>query len=82
MAEALESFYPGIKFGIGPPIEQGFYYDVDLPMVKSLLTLIFRKLRPGLRNWPARKTDMKERIFQKRKPWNISLKKAMNIRLN
>lgn len=29
MAEALESFYPGAKFGIGPPIENGFYYDVD-----------------------------------------------------
>jgi threonyl-tRNA synthetase len=30
MAEALESLYPGVKFGIGPPIENGFYYDVDL----------------------------------------------------
>ena len=30
MAEALESLYPGIKFGIGPAIENGFYYDVDL----------------------------------------------------
>jgi threonyl-tRNA synthetase len=30
MAEALESLYPGIKFGIGPPIENGFYYDVDM----------------------------------------------------
>ncbi len=29
MAEALESFYPGIKLAIGPPIENGFYYDVD-----------------------------------------------------
>ncbi|MBI2966864.1 MAG: threonine--tRNA ligase [Bacteroidetes bacterium] len=29
MAEALEFFYPGIKFGIGPPVENGFYYDVD-----------------------------------------------------
>jgi threonyl-tRNA synthetase len=29
MAEALEALYPGIKFGIGPPIENGFYYDVD-----------------------------------------------------
>jgi threonyl-tRNA synthetase len=29
MAEALESLYPGIKFGIGPAIENGFYYDVD-----------------------------------------------------
>lgn len=30
MAEALELLYPGIKFGIGPSIENGFYYDVDL----------------------------------------------------
>lgn len=30
LAEALEQLYPGIKFGIGPPIENGFYYDVDL----------------------------------------------------
>ncbi|MBC7885004.1 MAG: threonine--tRNA ligase [Saprospiraceae bacterium] len=29
MAEALESLYPGIKFGIGPAIDQGYYYDVD-----------------------------------------------------
>jgi threonyl-tRNA synthetase len=29
MAEALEQLYPGIKFGIGPSIETGFYYDVD-----------------------------------------------------
>ncbi|HBC80004.1 MAG TPA: threonine--tRNA ligase, partial [Bacteroidales bacterium] len=29
LAEALESLYPGIKFGIGPAIENGFYYDVD-----------------------------------------------------
>jgi len=30
MAEALEALYPGVKFGIGPAIENGFYYDVDL----------------------------------------------------
>jgi threonyl-tRNA synthetase len=30
LAESLEELYPGIKFGIGPPIENGFYYDVDL----------------------------------------------------
>jgi threonyl-tRNA synthetase len=29
MAEALEALYPGTKFGIGPAIETGFYYDVD-----------------------------------------------------
>ena len=30
MAEALEALYPGVKFGIGPAIQDGFYYDVDL----------------------------------------------------
>ena len=29
LAEALEALYPGVKFGIGPNIENGFYYDVD-----------------------------------------------------
>ena len=30
LAEAIEALYPGTKFGIGPAIEQGFYYDIDL----------------------------------------------------
>jgi len=29
LAEAVEALFPGAKFGIGPPIEQGFYYDID-----------------------------------------------------
>ncbi len=29
MAEAIEQLYPGVKFGIGPSIENGFYYDID-----------------------------------------------------
>ena len=30
MAEAIETLYPGTKFGIGPDVENGFYYDIDL----------------------------------------------------
>jgi len=30
LAEALEALYPGVKFGVGPPVDNGFYYDVDL----------------------------------------------------
>jgi threonyl-tRNA synthetase len=30
MAEAIEALYPGVKLAIGPPIERGFYYDIDL----------------------------------------------------
>ncbi|MBI9061767.1 MAG: threonine--tRNA ligase [Marinilabiliaceae bacterium] len=31
LAEAIEALYPGTKFGIGPTIENGFYYDIDTP---------------------------------------------------
>src|SRR6476659_5832280 len=30
MAEAIETMFPGVKFWVGPPLEAGFYYDVDL----------------------------------------------------
>jgi threonyl-tRNA synthetase len=30
MAEAIEGMFPGVKFWVGPPIENGFYYDIDL----------------------------------------------------
>lgn len=30
MAEAIQEMFPGVKFWVGPPVEKGFYYDVDL----------------------------------------------------
>lgn len=30
MAEAVENMFPGVKFWVGPPVENGFYYDMDL----------------------------------------------------
>ncbi|MCD7971202.1 MAG: threonine--tRNA ligase [Candidatus Azobacteroides sp.] len=47
MAEALQELYPGIKFGIGPAIENGFYYDVDngdTPIRESDLPVIEKKM--------------------------------------
>lgn len=53
LAEALQELYPGIKFGIGPAIENGFYYDVDpgdavikesdLPAIEKKMTEIISK---------------------------------------
>jgi len=43
MAEALEALYPGVKFWVGPPLENGFYYDVDLNG-QSLSTNDFEKI--------------------------------------
>lgn len=47
LAEALEQLYPGIKFGIGPSIENGFYYDVDspVPITEADLPVIENKMR-------------------------------------
>ncbi len=36
MAEAIESIYPGTQFGIGPTVDNGFYYDIDLPEGQQL----------------------------------------------
>ena len=52
LAEALEALYPGIKFGIGPAIEQGFYYDVDspVPILEADLPKIENKMMELARN--------------------------------
>src|SRR5574344_514740 len=53
MAEALEALYPGVKFGIGPAIENGFYYDVDLGdtvLAEKDLTAIENKMLELARN--------------------------------
>ena len=53
LAEALEALFPGIKFGIGPPIDNGFYYDVDTgdrPLTAADLPLIEQKMLELARN--------------------------------
>jgi len=47
LAEALEALYPGVKFGIGPAIDNGFYYDVDLgdrPFGEEELAAVEKKM--------------------------------------
>lgn len=56
MAEALESLYPGVKFGIGPALEQGFYYDVDLGD-KSFSTADFKKVEDKMVELARKKSD-------------------------
>jgi threonyl-tRNA synthetase len=43
LAEALQELYPGVKFGIGPAIENGFYYDID-PGTNSITAADFPKI--------------------------------------
>src|SRR5690625_1468015 len=46
MAEAISNLYPGVKFGVGPAIKEGFYYDVDFldyEVIDDILAIIDRK---------------------------------------
>jgi threonyl-tRNA synthetase len=77
MAEALEALYPGIKFAIGPPIEQGFYYDVELPEGVKLssedLPRIEEKMRElAQRDVPFERIEVswEEAVEHYRRHWN------------
>lgn len=56
LAEAIESLYPGTKFGIGPAIENGFYYDIDTgdrPLTAAELPKIEQKVLELAKNKSA-----------------------------
>ena len=57
LAEALQELYPGVKFGIGPAIENGFYYDVDLGD-KKMTSEDFDKIEKKMMEIVARKQDI------------------------
>ncbi|MCF0218619.1 MAG: threonine--tRNA ligase [Muribaculaceae bacterium] len=57
LAEALQELYPGIKFGIGPAIENGFYYDVD-PGEHKLTDDDFKKIEDKMLELARNKEDI------------------------
>ena len=82
MAEALEFFYPGIKLAIGPPIENGFYYDVDfgeheftdkdLAKVEKKMLELAREKNPFLREEVSKK-DALAFFNTKEDPYKLEL---------
>ena len=64
LAEALQELYPGTKFGIGPAIENGFYYDVDTGDVK-LTDADFPKIEKKMLELAQRKVDVVRRDISK-----------------
>ena len=54
LAEALQELYPGVKFGIGPAIENGFYYDID-PGEHTITSADFPKIEAKMAELAARK---------------------------
>ncbi len=82
MAEALEALYPGVKFGTGPAIERGFYYDVDLggatisqddfPKIEAKMLELARRKNTYLRE-DISKADALAYFSEKGDPYKIEL---------
>jgi threonyl-tRNA synthetase len=82
MAEALEALYPGVKFGIGPPIDNGYYYDVDLggkPFGEDDLAAVEKKMLELARTNSAftrkdvSKKEAVEYFTKKQDPYKLEL---------
>lgn len=65
MAEALEALYPGVKLGIGPAVEDGFYYDVDLGPERSFSESDFKRLEDKMLELARRKLDFERSDISK-----------------
>lgn len=65
MAEALEALYPGVKLGIGPSIENGFYYDIDLADDKSLSSEEFPAIEQKMLELARQKNEFVRRAVSK-----------------
>ena len=74
LAEALEQLYPGIKFGIGPSIDNGFYYDVDSPVPITEADL--PKIEDKMRELAANKEPLVRREVPKAEAMAEFTKKA------
>lgn len=57
LAEALQELYPGVKFGIGPAIENGFYYDID-PNGHTITAADFPKIEEKILELARQKNDI------------------------
>lgn len=64
LAEALQELYPGVKFGIGPAIENGFYYDID-PGEHKLTAEDFPKIEKKMLELAQRKEEIKRADISK-----------------
>ena len=69
MAEALEELYPGIKFGIGPSIDNGFYYDVD-PGGRTITDADLPNIEQKMQEIVARKEPYEREAVSKEKALN------------
>jgi threonyl-tRNA synthetase len=76
MAEALEALYPGIKFGIGPAIENGFYYDVDPGDARVITDSDLPAIESKMKEIASKNLEYKRRNVSKNEALEIFTKKG------
>ena len=81
MAEAIESFYPGTKFGIGPTVENGFYYDIDLPEGQQLTEKDLEKIEKKIIELAREKHDIFRKDISKAEALRMFEAKGDNLKL-
>ena len=81
LAEAVRRLYPGVKVAIGPPIENGFYYDFEFPEpireedLEQIEAEIQRELKEG-RSWEREEisaAEAKQRFLEENEPYKVEL---------
>ncbi|RIH65179.1 threonine--tRNA ligase [Mariniphaga sediminis] len=65
MAEAIEFFYPGTKFGIGPTVDTGFYYDIDLPDGQQIAEKDLQEIEKKMLELARQKNDIVRKEISK-----------------
>ena len=80
MAAAIESLYPGVKFGIGPHIETGFYYDIDF-MDYSISSDDFPKIEEKMKELASQKIQFVRREVPKAEAIEYFQKKGDEYKL-
>ena len=76
MAEALEYLYPGIKLGIGPAIDNGFYYDVDLGDDRKISSDDFPKIEEKMLALAREKNSFNRKEINKQEAINYFKQKG------
>ncbi|WP_372948887.1 threonine--tRNA ligase [Mariniphaga sp.] len=66
MAEAIEHFYPGTKFGIGPTVDVGFYYDIALPNGQQLTEKDLQKIEQKMLELARQKNEIVRKEISKK----------------
>lgn len=80
MAEAIESLYPGVKFGIGPSIENGFYYDIDFGTV-TLTEADLPKIEEKMMEFVREKQDIVRKEISKADALKVFTDKGDNYKV-